>query len=226
MDAIKAWKRLLPPDALQSCEKALAAVDIEIAEEKTVFPPRDHIFAAMEAVSPEKVSVVILGQDPYHEEGQANGLAFSVQNGVRIPPSLRNIYKELHTDIGCAIPVSGDLSHWAEQGVLLINTVLTVEKGKAGSHMNLGWQEFTGSIVDACFRLPQPVVFLLWGRYATAFARPEQGNKLCLCSTHPSPLSASRGAKELPAFLGSKPFSVANRFLTEHGSVPIIWGDC
>ncbi len=217
------WFDLIPDDVLKNAENTLEAVNRLRAEGKEIFPPQDKVFAALEAVPPGKVSVVILGQDPYHEQGQANGFAFSVNDGVKIPPSLRNIFKELRADIGCQTPTSGDLNRWAEQGVLLLNTVLTVEEGNANSHANLGWQKLTGAIIDACFELPQPVVFLLWGKYAAGFAKAESENKVCFCSTHPSPLSASRGTAELPAFFGSKPFSKANAFLVEYGAPAVSW---
>ena len=183
----------------------------------------------MAYTGPEDVRAVILGQDPYHGPGQAMGLAFSVPPGQKIPPSLRNIFKELSADLGCPTPQSGDLTPWAERGVLLLNTVLTVRGHAAGSHAKLGWQSLTGWVVQECFALPQPVVFLAWGRpsllmieAARSRATSTAGTEI-LASTHPSPLSANRVAGELPAFLGSRPFSRANRFLEEHGGAPIDW---
>lgn len=187
----------------------------------TVFPPRTRWFAALERTAPEAVRVVILGQDPYHEPGQANGLAFSVEPGTKLPPSLRNVFRELEDDLNCAPPACGDLGPWADQGVLLLNTVLTVEAGKANSHKDLGWQAFTDEVIAALAGLAQPVVFLLWGAQAQKkrpLIAPASGPRLVLESVHPSPLSAHRG------FFGSRPFSRTNAFLTAHGAAPIQWG--
>ena len=187
---------------------------------KTVYPPREEVFSAFSLTPPESVRVVILGQDPYHEPGQAHGLAFSVKDGTRLPPSLRNIYRELESDLGVTPPASGDLTRWAQQGVLLLNTVLTVEAGAANSHKDLGWQEFTDAVVAAVAKLPQPVAFLLWGSQAQKKAPAAVGSpypRLVIQSPHPSPLSAYRG------FFGSKPFSKINKFLTEQGQKPIRW---
>ncbi len=186
----------------------------------TVFPPREQLFRAFHLTAPEDVRVVILGQDPYHEPGQANGLAFSVAPGVRQPPSLVNIRKELQEDVGGTCLTDGDLTPWAKEGVLLLNAVLSVEEGKANSHKDLGWQEFTDSVVAAISRLPQPVAFLLWGAQAgkkAAVAADSPYPRLVLQSAHPSPLSAYRG------FFGSRPFSRINDFLRQHGQSPIRW---
>lgn len=216
------WERLLPAEAI---EKGLALSARAAGETAEVypFPDREHIFRALYTTPPERVKAVILGQDPYHEPGQAYGLAFSVKPGSPLPRSLRNIFKELCADTGCAMPESGDLTPWAEQGVLLLNTVLTVERGKANSHARWGWQDFTRAVVSASFRLPQPVVYILWGKPAQAFCAGESldpATKRVLCSNHPSPLSAMRGP--VP-FLGSRPFSSANRLLEEMGAEPIEW---
>ena len=190
-----------------------------LRQEKEVYPPKGREFFALQATPPEKVRVVVLGQDPYHEPGQAMGLAFSVAEGIPYPPSLRNIFKELQEDLGASLPTSGDLTPWAEQGVLLLNTVLTVERGKANSHSTFGWQQFTDSVITATNTLPQPIVFILWGAQAqkkTALictASP----RLILRSPHPSPLSSYRG------FFGSKPFSQVNDFLQAQGESPIEW---
>jgi len=192
----------------------------KICQEKTVYPPKEEVFAAFRLTPPASVRVVILGQDPYHEPGQAHGLAFSVKDGTRLPPSLKNIYKELQADLGVQPPVSGDLTRWAEQGVFLLNTVLTVEAGAANTHKDLGWQEFTDAVVAAVAKLPQPVAFLLWGSQAHKKAPVAVNSpypRLVLQSPHPSPLSAYRG------FFGSKPFSKINEFLAEHGEQPIAW---
>ena len=192
----------------------------KIYQSRTVYPPQEEVFTAFRLTPPEAVRVVILGQDPYHEPGQAHGLAFSVREGTRLPPSLKNIYKELQADLGVEPPASGDLTHWAEQGVFLLNTVLTVEAGMANSHKDLGWQEFTDAVVAAVAKLPQPVAFLLWGSQAHKKAPVAVNSsypRLVLQSPHPSPLSAYRG------FFGSRPFSRINEFLAEHGEQPIRW---
>ena len=186
----------------------------------TVFPPGGEIFAAFDATPFDRVKVVILGQDPYHDVNQANGLCFSVRDGVPFPPSLMNIFKEIHDDLGKPIPESGDLSRWARQGVLLLNTVLTVESGKANSHKSFGWQRFTDAVLAACAGLPQPVAFVLWGGQAQKKAPLLEGSaapRLILQSAHPSPLSSYRG------FFGSRPFSQINAFLRENGEAEIDW---
>lgn len=189
-------------------------------ETAEVYPPRDQLFTAFALTPPQAVRVVILGQDPYHEPGQAHGLAFSVQPGVKLPPSLVNIYKELESDLGIPPRTSGCLTHWAAQGVFLLNAVLTVERGKANSHRDLGWQGFTDAVAAALARLPQPVAFVLWGAQAqkkAAVAAASDYPRLILQGPHPSPLSAYRG------FFGSRPFSQINDFLTAHGERPIAW---
>ena len=185
-----------------------------------VYPPQQDLFTAFSLTPPEAVRVVILGQDPYHEPGQAHGLAFSVRPGVKLPPSLINIYKERENDLGIPTSSDGCLIHWAQQGVFLLNTVLTVERGKANSHRDFGWQRFTDQVVDSLADLPQPVVFLLWGAQAqkkAASAAASPYPRLILQGPHPSPLSAYRG------FFGSRPFSQINTFLTSHGARPIQW---
>ena len=193
----------------------------------TIYPPQSQIFQALTLTPPEKVRVVIVGQDPYHGPGQANGLAFSVSPGIPIPPSLRNIFREMHEDIGARIPNSGDLTSWAEQGVLLLNTVLTVQGGMPNSHRDWGWQEFVLEVFRLCVTLPQPVVFLLWGRQAQSFVSglpiDKLPNKKVLCSSHPSPLGAGKGSAGVPAFLGSRPFSKTNQLLGEMGAKPVKW---
>jgi uracil-DNA glycosylase len=163
--------------------------------------------------------VVILGQDPYHGAGQAHGLSFSVHPGVKFPPSLRNIYKELIQDLGCAAPLTGDLTPWAQQGVLLLNTVLTVREGQAASHQGKGWEAFTDAIIEALNEREQEVVFVLWGNHAQKKgAKINTDRHVVITSVHPSPLSASRG------FFGSKPFSAINTTLASRGVNPIDWG--
>ncbi|MGD9810259.1 MAG: uracil-DNA glycosylase [Sphingobium sp.] len=194
----------------------------EKAAGKRIFPKGSEYFRALDLTPLDKVRVVILGQDPYHGEGQAHGLCFSVQRGVRPPPSLMNIYKELKADCGIDPPRHGNLTHWAEQGVLLLNSVLTVEMSKAASHQGRGWEKFTDEVIALVARQPRPIVFILWGAYAqkkAAFVQDvsQGGRHLVIKSAHPSPLSAHNG------FLGSRPFSRANTFLTEHGEAPIDW---
>lgn len=188
-------------------------------EETTVYPPRQEIFTAFRTTPPEKARVVIIGQDPYHEPGQAHGLSFSVKPGVAIPKSLVNIYKELETDLGIPPASHGCLQKWAENGVLLLNSVLTVEAHKAGSHKKFGWEAFTDAAIAATNRLSQPMVFLLWGNYAIKKASliRTEAPRLVLTSAHPSPLSAYRG------FFGSAPFSKINEFLRDHGEKEIDW---
>ena len=185
-----------------------------------VFPPQEDVFAAFRLTPPERVRAVILGQDPYHEPGQANGLAFSVKPGVKQPPSLRNILTELQADCGVTPTESGDLTAWARQGVFLLNSSLSVEAGKAASHQAFGWQTFTDAAVRAVAALPQPVAFVLWGGHAqkkAAIAADSPYPRLVLQAPHPSPLSAYRG------FFGSRPFSKINAFLESAGSRAIDW---
>lgn len=217
------WAALLTEETLRLAERLEARADAE-RERVSVYPPKDKVWAALEAVEPNRVRAVIVGQDPYHGAGQANGLAFSVAPGVRLPPSLRNIFKELNADLGVPIPESGDLSPWAREGVLLLNTSLTVREGEAGSHSKWGWQRVTGEIFRACTELKQPAVFLLWGAHAIGL-RPEveAPGKLCLTSSHPSPLGATKSCGEAPPFSGSRPFSRANAWLAANGAEPIDW---
>ena len=183
-----------------------------------IFPPSDEIFSAFHLTPLKDVKVVILGQDPYHNNGQAHGLSFSVQKGVDIPPSLVNIYKELHDDLGCTIPSHGCLTKWAEQGVLMLNTVLTVRAHQANSHRGIGWEEFTDAAILALNSQDRPIVFILWGAPAQRKKRMLTNPKhLILEAPHPSPLAAYRG------FFGSKPFSQTNAFLEKNGIEPIDW---
>jgi uracil-DNA glycosylase len=185
---------------------------------KVIYPKGPDIFRALDACPFEKVKVVILGQDPYHGPGQAHGLCFSVQKGVPIPPSLVNIYKELESDVGVKPPKHGHLISWAQQGVLLLNNVLTVENGKAGSHHHQGWELFTDRIVEVLNEKKRNLVFILWGSPAQKKAAKVDGTRHHLIkSVHPSPLSSYRG------FFGSKPFSKANAYLSSHGIAPIDW---
>lgn len=189
----------------------------EKAAGKRIFPKGGDWFRALDLTPPESVRVVILGQDPYHGEGQAHGLCFSVQPGVKVPPSLVNIYKELKSDLGIDPPKHGCLEHWAKQGVLLLNNCLTVEMGLAASHKGRGWERFTDAVVAQVNALPDPVVFMLWGSHAQKKAASVDPRHLVLKSVHPSPLSAHGG------FFGSRPFSQANAFLRAHGRGEIDW---
>ena len=185
---------------------------------KVIFPPPKLIFNAFNLTPANKVKVIIIGQDPYHGEGQAHGLSFSVPTGIKIPPSLMNIYKELNTDINKDIPNHGLLEDWASQGVLLLNSVLTVESGKANSHKNIGWEKFTESVISLISKKKESLVFLLWGNYAHKKENfIESNNHLILKSVHPSPLSAYNG------FFGSKHFSKANNFLKKNNIKEIVW---
>ena len=183
-----------------------------------VFPPADDIFNAFHLTPLNDVKVVILGQDPYHNIGQAHGLSFSVKPGIETPPSLVNIYKELNEDLGCFIPNNGYLVKWAQQGVLLLNTVLTVRAHQANSHRGIGWEDFTNGVIRILNEQDRPIVFLLWGRPAqNKMSMLNNPNHLILTAPHPSPLSAYRG------FFGCKHFSRANEFLAQHGVKPIDW---
>lgn len=190
----------------------------EYDKNKIIYPAKSQYFRALDLTPLEQVKVVILGQDPYHGPGQAHGLCFSVNEGVRFPPSLLNIYKERQADLGLAIPSSGDLSRWAQQGVLLLNSVLTVEKDQAASHQGQGWEKFTDQIISLVNEKCEHVVFILWGAYAQKKAAfVDRKKHLVLESVHPSPLSSHRG------FFGSKPFSKANAYLLSQGQKTIDW---
>ena len=213
------WKGPLQPQFDAEYMAALKSfLSAEKAAGKSIYPKGSEWFAALDATPLDQVRVVILGQDPYHGEGQAHGLCFSVQHGVRPPPSLVNIYKEMKTDLGLDPPTHGHLKSWAEQGVLLLNSVLSVEANKAASHQGKGWEKFTDEIIRLVNDQPHPVVFILWGSYAQKKAAFVDCSKhLILKSVHPSPLSAHNG------FFGSKPFSQANVFLKSKGRGEIDW---
>ncbi|MEQ6289950.1 uracil-DNA glycosylase [Vogesella sp. GCM10023246] len=215
-----AWRELLSTPTLAT---QLQAIDTRLAARAAagvaIYPPRELIFNALHHVAPQDVRVVILGQDPYHGAGEAMGLSFSVPAGMKIPPSLRNMYKELASDLGIAPAVSGDLSHWAAQGVLLLNTSLTVEADSAGSHGKIGWQAVTDALIDAVSAANPGCVFLLWGNWAQSKAeRIDAQRHAVLKAAHPSPLSASRG------FFGCRHFSQANQWLAARGRGEIAWG--
>lgn len=217
------WAEPLAPFfASETMQRLRAFLVDEKAAGKRIFPKGSEYFRALDLTPLPDVRVVILGQDPYHGEGQAHGLCFSVQRGVRFPPSLLNIFKELHDDIGLEMPRHGNLTHWAEQGVLLLNSVLTVEMGRAAAHQGKGWEQFTDEVIRLVAAQPRPIVFILWGAYAQKKAAFVQdvahgGRHLVIRSAHPSPLSAHNG------FFGSKPFSRANAFLVDRGEPPIDW---
>lgn len=190
----------------------------EISHKKKIYPKPQDWFAAFDLTPFDKVKVVIVGQDPYHGPGQAHGLSFSVRDGVRFPPSLQNIFKEMKDDLGLPIPKSGSLESWAKQGVLLLNSVLTVEEGKAASHQKRGWEEFTDAVIAKINKEKEGVAFILWGSYAQKKGEHIDRKKhFVLESVHPSPLSAHRG------FFGSKPFSKVNAYLKSQGKTPIDW---
>ena len=221
----------LPPSWKPALESVLQTQDArrlggwlreQEAAGKAIYPPRGQRLRALELTPLDKVKVVILGQDPYHGPGQAHGLAFSVPEGVRVPPSLVNIYKELEADLGVKVPPHGNLEHWARQGVLLLNNALTVEAGQAGSHQGRGWEAITDAAAAAVAARPEPCVFILWGNHARKKALRVSGlgagtHHLVLTAPHPSPLSAHAG------FFGSKPFSKANAFLQAHARGAIDW---
>lgn len=215
-----AWKSMLKEETQKQYFRDLDAF-IENEKEMAghiVFPPPDCIFNAFRLTPPEKVKALIIGQDPYHDDKQAHGLAFSVPHGTPTPPSLRNILKELHSDLGIPIPSHGCLEHWAAQGVLLLNCVLTVRAHQPTSHSNKGWEQFTDAVIKKIDSEKKNIVFILWGKHAHEKARLVNTSKNHLVtSSHPSPLSARRG------FLGSKPFSKTNSILQKHGMQPIKW---
>ncbi|MFK2825669.1 uracil-DNA glycosylase [Bacillus sp. B190/17] len=212
------WAELLEPEFEKPYYKELREFLKEEYATKTIYPDMNDIYNALRYTAYKDVKVVILGQDPYHGPGQAHGLSFSVQPDVPLPPSLRNIFKELHSDLGCPAPNNGYLVPWAEQGVLLLNTVLTVRKGEAHSHQGKGWEKLTDHIISLINRREKPVVFILWGKPAQKKLALIDEKKHCIIqSPHPSPLSASRG------FFGSQPFSKANECLKRFGEQPIVW---
>lgn len=213
------WDEKLKPEYKKDYYRTLyQKVNEEYASGKKIFPPADDIFNAFHLTPLKDVKCVIIGQDPYHNDGQAHGLCFSVKPDVDIPPSLVNIYKELEDDLGCYIPNNGYLVKWAKQGVLLLNSVLTVRAHQANSHQGIGWEQFTDAVIDILNQEDRPIVFLLWGKPAqNKAAKLNNPNHLILKAPHPSPLSAYRG------FFGCKHFSKANAFLEEHGLTPIDW---
>lgn len=212
------WKQVLHDEFTKSYFTELVSfVRAEYAN-TTVFPPGPWIFRALDLCPFDKTEVVIIGQDPYHTPGAANGLSFSINSGRKLQPSLKNILKELETDLGVPQTEDGDLTRWAQQGVLMLNAILTVRAGEAGSHQGRGWEQFTDAIIRAVNEHKENVVFILWGKYAQEKGQfIDESKHLVIKSAHPSPYSASNG------FFGSKPFSRANNYLVLHGKSPIKW---
>lgn len=214
----ESWKEALKAEFAHPYMEELKAFLVEEKKNYTIFPQGSNIFNAFNSTPFENVKVVILGQDPYHGAGQAHGLSFSVQQGIPLPPSLQNIFKELVSDIGCEYPKSGDLSHWAREGVLLLNTLLTVRSGEPFSHKERGWERFTDQVIRTLSEQREHIVFILWGAPAgKKAALIDESKHLILKAPHPSPLSSYRG------FFGSKPFSHTNRYLKLNGILPIQW---
>lgn len=213
------WKDFFDQQQQQNYYQSLLQFVADEYGLKRCFPPEQQIFAAFDAVAPEEVKVVLLGQDPYHGFGQANGLCFSVNDGVRFPPSLVNIFKELESDLGEPLPISGNLERWANQGVLMLNATLTVEESKAGSHQKRGWEIFTDAVIEYISEHCVGVVFLLWGNYAIQKGRKIDREKhFVLTAGHPSPLSANRGY-----WFGNKHFSQTNELLEKSGRAAVEW---
>lgn len=212
------WREVLQPEFDKPYFELLTSFVRHAYQTTTCYPPARLIFNAFDSCPFDRVRVVIIGQDPYHEINQAHGLCFSVNDGVAIPPSLENIYKELNRDLGKPIPASGNLQHWANQGVLLLNATLTVEAHRAGSHQNKGWEELTDAAIRALNERREHIVYMLWGSYAQRKGQYiDRRRNLVLTAPHPSPLSAYRG------FIGCGHFSEANNYLIQHGQEPIQW---
>ena len=217
MNVPESWREVLRNETSQPYFADLSEFVIRERRTFTVFPSEDEVFTALQLTSPDNVRVVILGQDPYHGARQAHGLSFSVQHGTRIPPSLRNIYAELHSDLDIPLPSHGNLEAWAQQGVLLLNSTLTVREGEAGSHTGQGWETFTDAIISYLGSRQEHIVFVLWGAHAGKKTSLIGNQHSVITSAHPSPLSAHRG------FFGSRPFSQANRALRDHNQPEINW---
>ena len=212
------WKKSLAQEFEQPYFKQLATRVRFAYQTETVYPAPKQVFAAFNYTPLSQVKVVILGQDPYHGPGQAHGLAFSVRDGIALPPSLQNIYKEIERDIGLKPPTSGDLTRWTTQGVFLLNSTLTVRAHEAGTHQDFGWETFTDKVIMTISQEREHIVFLLWGAFAIAKRRLiDETKHLVLTAPHPSPLSAYRG------FFGCRHFSKTNTYLVEHGIPPIVW---
>ena len=212
------WDEILKDEYQKDYFKNIAMFINKEYREKTIFPPKSNILRAFKLTDYNNVKVVILGQDPYHGINEANGLAFSVSKGVRLPPSLQNIYKELYNDLGITVSTNGDLEKWAREGVLLLNSVFTVEKDKPASHKNIGWEQFSDEVIKKVNEKNTPVVFILWGNFAKSKAKYITNPiHLVITSPHPSPFSAYSG------FFGSKPFSRTNEFLRKNNIKEIDW---
>lgn len=212
------WDEILKDEYQKDYFKNIAMFINKEYREKTIFPPKSNILRAFKLTDYDNVKVVILGQDPYHGINEANGLAFSVSKGVRLPPSLQNIYKELYNDLGITVSTNGDLEKWAREGVLLLNSVFTVEKDKPASHKNIGWEQFSDEVIKKVNEKNTPVVFILWGNFAKSKAKYITNPiHLVITSPHPSPFSAYSG------FFGSKPFSRTNEFLRKNNIKEIDW---
>ena len=212
------WDEILKDEYQKDYFKNIAMFINKEYREKTIFPPKSNILRAFKLTDYDNVKVVILGQDPYHGINEANGLAFSVSKGVRLPPSLQNIYKELYNDLGITVSTNGDLEKWAREGVLLLNSVFTVEKDKPASHKNIGWEQFSDEVIKKVNEKNTPVVFILWGSFAKSKAKYITNPiHLVITSPHPSPFSAYSG------FFGSKPFSRTNEFLRKNNIKEIDW---
>jgi uracil-DNA glycosylase len=217
MNVPESWREVLRNETSQPYFADLIEFVLRERKAVTVFPFEREVFAALQLTPPGAVRVVIVGQDPYHGPGQAHGLSFSVQHGTRIPPSLRNIYAELHSDLDVPLPSHGNLEEWAKQGVLLLNSTLTVREGEAGSHAGHGWETFTDAIISYLGSRQEHIVFVLWGAHAGKKTSLIDQHHTVITSVHPSPLSAHRG------FFGSRPFSQANRALADHNQPEINW---
>lgn len=215
----ESWKSVLSAEFTKSYfQNAVTFIKTEKAQGKTIYPPGALIFNAFDTTPFDKVKVVLLGQDPYHGYGQAHGLSFSVQDGVKPPPSLINIFKELHSDIGMPMPKTGNLTKWAEQGVLLLNAILTVRANEPSSHAKIGWADFTNAVIKKISDEKEGIVFLLWGKYAQEKQMLiDETKHLVLKAAHPSPFSADKG------FFGCKHFSKTNEYLVRQGKDPINW---
>ena len=214
----ESWRKVLQPEFDKPYFELLTSFVRSEYKSKQCFPPAKLIFNAFDSCPFDRVRVVIIGQDPYHDVGQAHGLCFSVNDGVEIPPSLVNIYKEINRDLGIPIPSSGNLTRWAEQGVLLLNATLTVQAHRPGSHQNKGWEELTDAAIQALNTYRKNIVYMLWGSYAQRKGQYiDRRSNLVLTAPHPSPLSAYRG------FIGCGHFSQANNYLVQHGQQPINW---
>ena len=226
---LQSWLDLLPTSINDKLNQLMDHdVELRNTRHKTIYPSHDKILNALNLTGFNNVKAVILGQDPYHEPEQAMGLSFSVSDTVPRPPSLQNIFKEYHTDLGYNIPTTNDLTPWAKEGVLLLNAVLTVEQGKANSHKEFGWQEITSAIIQTILNENKnPVVFLLWGKQAYDTVQmcddSHAINKFAITSTHPSPFSANTRTRTTQAFIGSKPFSGVNKILIDNNATPINW---